>query len=119
MELHDAKVDLLRIIIDEYDAWSSIKMIICDTTAVNTERSNGIVARMQRKMALKGFEKPQYIGCQHHILDRILKHVLDFYVSKTTTKTSLNYKFIDEVLENYEELQNHYKAETEIDKVEG
>ncbi|KAG0716025.1 hypothetical protein GWK47_010572 [Chionoecetes opilio] len=66
-------------------------------------------------MAGKGLEVPQYIGCQHHILGRILKHVLDFYGSKTTTKPSLNYKFIDELLENYKELQSEYKAETEMD----
>ncbi|KAG0728972.1 hypothetical protein GWK47_031335 [Chionoecetes opilio] len=66
-------------------------------------------------MVGKGLEMPQYIGCQHHILDRILKHVLDTYGSKTTTKPSLNYKFIDELLENYKELQSEYKAETEMD----
>ncbi|KAG0724778.1 hypothetical protein GWK47_004959 [Chionoecetes opilio] len=107
--------DALEKIIDEYDAWSSIKMILCDTTTVNTGRSNGVVVIIQRAMVGKGLEMPQYIGCQHHILGRILKHVLDFYVSKTTTKPSLNYKFIDELLENYKELQSEYKAETEMD----
>ena len=56
-------------IIDEYDAWSSITMIICDTTAVNTGHNNGVVVRIQRKMASKNIGIPQYIGCQHHILD--------------------------------------------------
>ncbi|KAG0711498.1 hypothetical protein GWK47_002279 [Chionoecetes opilio] len=54
-------------------------------------------------------ESQSFVG--HHILDRILKHVLDTYGSKTTTKPSLNYKFIDELLENYKELQSEYKAE--------
>ena len=40
----------------------------------------------------------------------------DFHVSEANTKPSLNYKLINEVLENYEELQNQYKAETEITK---
>ncbi|KAG0725974.1 hypothetical protein GWK47_037543 [Chionoecetes opilio] len=66
-------------------------------------------------MVGKDLEMSQYIGCQHHILGGILQHVLDFYVSKTTIKPSLNYKFIDELLENYEELQTEYKAETEMD----
>ena len=26
----------IKTLMDEYDAWKSIKMIICDTTAVNT-----------------------------------------------------------------------------------
>ena len=34
-------------ILDDYDVWSSIKMIICDTTAVNTGHINGVVARIQ------------------------------------------------------------------------
>lgn len=107
--------DALEKVIDEYDAWSSIKMIICDTTSVNTGRLNGVVARIQRAMTGKGLDMPQYIGCQHHILDRILKHILDFYVSEKTTKPSLNYKFVDELLENYNYLQSEYKAETQIE----
>ena len=55
--------DALEKVIDEYDAWSSIKMIICDTTAENTGRSNGVVARIQRAMNGKGLDMPQYIGC--------------------------------------------------------
>jgi len=110
--------DALEKVLDEYDAWSSIRMIVCDTTAVNTGRSNGVVSRIQRTMNEKGLDAPQYIGCQHHILDRILKHVLDFYVSETTTKPSLNYKFIDEILENYENLQSEYKADTHMEETE-
>lgn len=110
--------DALEKVIDEYDAWSSIKMIICDTTAVNTGRSNGVVARIQRAMNGKGLDMPQYIGCQHHILDRILRHVLDFYISETTTKPSLNYKFVNELLENYDHLQSEYVAETQTERDE-
>ena len=35
--------------LDEFDGWSSIKMIVCDTTSVNTGRKNGVVARLQRE----------------------------------------------------------------------
>lgn len=66
--------------IDECDAWPMIKMIICGTTAVNTGRLNDVVNRIQKAMVGKGLEMPQYI------LDRILKYVLDIYLSKTTTK---------------------------------
>lgn len=110
--------DALEKVIDEYDAWSSIRMIVCDTTAVNTGRANGVVVRLQRTMNEKGLDVPQYIGCQHHILDRILKHVLDFYVSKATTKPSLDYEFIDQLVENYTNLQAEYKAETQMDNTE-
>ena len=66
----------LEKVIDD-DAWSSIKMIICDTTSVNTVRLNRLVGRIQRDMTGKGLDRPHYmgvlmyIGCQHHILDRI------------------------------------------------
>ena len=68
----------IKKIIDEFDAWSSIQMIICDTASVNTERKNGIVIHLQREFKNKGFQKPQYIGCQNHVLDLILCHLLDF-----------------------------------------
>ena len=38
----------LEEVISEYDLWNCIKMIICDTTNVNTERTNGIVVRLQQ-----------------------------------------------------------------------
>ena len=67
----------LEKVIYKYDAWSSLKMIIsCDTTVVNARRSNGVAAKIQRAMTGKGFDIPQYIGCQHYILERILRHVL-------------------------------------------
>ena len=53
-------------------------MIIFDTTSVNTGRKNGIVIRLQKEFENKGFQKPQYIGCQNHALDLILRHLLDF-----------------------------------------
>lgn len=101
-------------VLEEFDAWSSIKMIICDTTAVNTGHINGVVVKIQQKMREKGFEQPQYIGCQHHILDRILKHVLDYFVGKHTTKPSLNYDYIERIVEEYAVLQTSYKSDIKI-----
>ena len=39
----------IKKIIDEFDAWSSNQMIICDATSVNTGRKNGIVIRLQKE----------------------------------------------------------------------
>ena len=108
----------IRTIIDDYDAWSSIKMIICDTAVVNTGHKNGDVVRIQQKMLQMGLNMPQYIGCQHHVLDRILKHVLDFYLNKHTTGPNLNYTFIDEITEGYEVLKESYTPEVEMLAVE-
>ena len=71
----------------KFDAWSSIQMIICDSTSVNTGRKNGIAIRLQKEFGNKGFQKPQYIGCQNHVLDLILRHLLDFNFPTASKKT--------------------------------
>ena len=38
----------IKTLMDEYDAWKSIKMIICDTTAVNIGKENSIVVKFQK-----------------------------------------------------------------------
>ena len=84
-------------------------MIICDTTAVNTGRVHGIVKLIQDDVFSKGFQKPQYIiGCQHHVLDLLLKHVMNFVIQEPTSKPELNYSFIDKLTENYVSLQADY-----------
>ena len=99
----------LHQLIDEYDAWENICMIICDTTAVNTGRLHGIAKLIQDDVVSKGFQKPQYIGCQHHVLDLLLKHVMDFLIQEPTSKPELNYSFIDKLTENYVSLQADYR----------
>lgn len=37
-------------IIDDFAAWSSIKMIIFDTTVVNSGHNYAVVAKMQQKL---------------------------------------------------------------------
>lgn len=98
----------LHQLINEYNAWKNIRMIICDTTAVNTGRLHGIVKMIQDDVMSKGFQKPQYIGCQHHVLDLLLKHVMNFVIRESTTKPELNYPFIDTISNNYATLQDDY-----------
>ena len=100
----------IKKIIDEFDAWSSIQMIICDTTSVNTGRKNRIVIGLLKEFESKGFQKPQYIGCQNHVLDLILRHLLDFNFPTASKKPEINYSFVDDVLNDYEKLQNEYIA---------
>ncbi len=64
----------------------------------------------------QGYPAPQYIGCQHHILDRILKHVLDFYIKTPSSKPNLNYEFIDILSNRYDELQQQYSGKLAIKK---
>ena len=90
-------------------------MIICDTTAVNTGRVNGVVVKLLKKMAEMSLERPQFISCQHHILDRILKHVLDFYISKHSTKPNLSYEFVEKITKNYKSLQELYHGDSNVE----
>ncbi|ELU18836.1 hypothetical protein CAPTEDRAFT_210307 [Capitella teleta] len=60
-------------VIDECNLWGSIKMIISDTTSVNTGNKAEVGMRQQKMFAIRGHQKPQFIGCQHHVLDQILR----------------------------------------------
>ena len=103
---------------DEFEAWGNLKMIICDTTAVNTGQLNEVVVKIQNEMPRWGLHAAQYIGCHHHILDRILRHVLDYYNPTTSTKPSLNNEFVDDVINNYSNLLENYKPDTAMEIVE-
>lgn len=54
--------------------------------------------KLKTEMVIRGFVQPQYIGYQHHIYDTIVKHMLDFFNQTFTTKPTLNYEFVDEVI---------------------
>ena len=108
----------LQDLLDDYNAWNSIQMIISDITAVNTGGKNGVVAKLQKTFRDKGFDEPQYIGCQHHILDLVLRHVLDFFFPIQSQSPNINYKFIDEIMEHYDDLKNAYKGTAVIAEYE-
>ena len=43
----------------------------------HTGRQIWIVVQLQNKFAVKKLEEPQYIGCQQHILDRVVRVIMD------------------------------------------
>ena len=70
-------------------------MVVADTTSVNTGAKNGIVAKTMQHFDKLHIEWPKFISWQHHILDRILKHVMDQYLGSTiTTSPDSSYDFI-------------------------
>ena len=100
----------LKKVLDQFDAWKNIAMIICDTTAVNTGCLNGVVKQLEDDVVSAGFAKPQYIGCQHHVLDLIVKHVLDYATKEPdTSKPKLSYFFIATLDNEYLSLQTEYE----------
>ena len=105
----DTVVKGIVAVLDEYNLWKSIKMIVADTTSVNTGRRNGIVVQLQRMFAKKKLEEPQFIGCQHHVLDRVLRIFMDDKIGGNKTSNNIEYPFVQELLKNYDELRNHFK----------
>ena len=68
---------------------------------------------MQKEFENKGFRKPQYIGCQNHVLDLIRCHLFDLNLSTASKKkqtTEINYSFVDDLSNDFEKLQNEYIA---------
>ncbi|CAI9729660.1 Hypothetical predicted protein [Octopus vulgaris] len=81
-------------------------MIVADTTSLNTGKRNGIVNQLQRLFAQKSLKGLQFIGCQHHILDRVLRIVVNNLEKKSSP--NIEYTFIPELLSNYEKLQANF-----------
>ena len=79
-----------------------------DTTAVNNRRLSGVVVKIQNDMEKFGYSKPKFIGCQHHILDTILRHILNNLLDGSTKKHQINYKFMNELIDKYPYLQEKY-----------
>lgn len=61
-----------------------------DITAVNTERENGVIAKLQTQFIPKNLGASQFIGCQHNILDLVLHHLMDFVFSTKLRLPSIN-----------------------------
>lgn len=51
----------------------------------------------------------QYIGCQHHVLYLILRHVMDEVLDGKTSSPNIGYHFVADLAENYENLKSSYK----------
>ena len=101
-EKADTAVKGITAALDECNLWKSIKMIVADTTNVNTGRRSGIVIQLQRLFAQKKLEEPQFIGCQHHVLDRVLRIVIDDELGGINTSPNIEYSFIPKLVKNCE-----------------
>jgi hypothetical protein len=97
-------------VIIQYDLGSSIKIIICDTTSTNTGSRNGVVVQLQTYFQRNYEHTPQYIGCQQHILDRVLRVVMDSVFHCSSTSPNISYPFVDQVVNNYEDLKNQFNS---------
>lgn len=103
----------IKDILSKFELYECIKMIICDTTAVNTGNKNGVVIQLQNYFKSIKLNTPQYVGCQHHILDLILRHVMDELLGGKTSSPEICYNFIPELINNYNELKISYTQNKE------
>lgn len=78
-------------VVDEYQLWGSINMIVADTTKVNTGKQSGVVVRLQRLFTSRGHQAPQFISCQHHVLDRIPRLVINQDLKANTSSPNIEY----------------------------
>ena len=102
-------------VLEEFQLWNSIVMIIADTTSVNTGRKTGVVVRLQKMFNEKAGTNPKFYGCQHHILDRILRLVMDnSFGSATATSPDIEYPFVKILLKDYEKLKKEFKNGEEM-----
>ena len=83
-------------------------MIVTDTTAVNTGKKNGVVVILQRQQKLLNLPVAQYVGCQHHVLDRILKHVMYETLEGATRSPDIAYNFVDDNVTKYDSLKTKF-----------
>lgn len=96
-------------VLQEYDLLQSecIKMIVSDTCNGNTGRKNGVVVQLQRHF----IHPVQYVGCQHHVLDLILKHVIEQFFAENARSPNIEYYFVMEVTKNYEDMKKKFMEE--------
>ena len=100
-------------VIEEFNLWPSIKMIVADTTSVNTGKKSGVVVRLQQKFIDKGYEAPQFVSCQHHVLDRILCLVMNDELGCDSRSPEIEYFFVCEVTKNYDQLRSTFENGTD------
>lgn len=104
--------------LNKFNLWRSIKMIVCDTTSVNTGIQNGVVVLLKKHFQSISLPLPQYIGCQHHVLDLLLRHVMDEVLGGATSSPNIGYNFVSELVNNYEHLRRSYRQNTVLIKYE-
>lgn len=109
----------LQYVLEEFNLWGSIVMIVADTTSVNTGKRSGVVVRLQEMFEEKGYPKPKFISCQHHVLDRILRVVMDDELHGSTKSPNIEYFFVHDLMSNYDKLKAAFSNGTTEIKEKG
>ena len=109
LKLKDGKAqtitERLQDVLEEFNLWGSIVMIVVDTTSVNTGKKTGVVVWLLQMFDDKGHPKPKFISCQHHVLDHVLHVVMDDELHGSTKSPNIEYFFVQDLMSNYDKLK--------------
>ena len=68
----------------------------------------------------KGYHKPKFISCQHSVLDRVLRVVMDDELHGSTKSPNIEYFFVQDLISNYDKLKAAFSnSKTEIKESDG
>ena len=96
-------------VLDEFNLWGSVLMLIANTTSVNTGKKIGVIIRLQQMFEKNG--SPKFISCQHHVLDRILRLVIDDELHSSTKSPDIDYFFVKDLTSKYDHLKEAFSNE--------
>lgn len=71
--------------------------------SVSTGRTSGVEVRLQRVFPSKGYDKPEFVSCQHHFLDRIQHIAMDEELAGASNSPYIEYFLVKELRISYEE----------------
>lgn len=95
----------LQGVLQDFNLWGSVHMIIADTTSVNTGKKTGVVVQLQQMFEKNGSPRPKFISCQHHVLDRILRVVMDIELHGSTKSPHIEYFFVNDLMKKYDQMK--------------
>ena len=124
LKLKDGKAQTiaqgLQDVLEEFNLWGLVVLIVANTTSVNTGKKTGIVVRQQQMFKAKGHPKPKFISCQHHVLDHVLPVVMDNELHRSTKSPNIKYFFVQDFMSNYDKLKAAFSnGKTEIKETGG
>ena len=94
--------------IEKYTLKDKIKIVICDTTAVNTGCKNGIVTNLR-----KFIPTIIYHPCRLHVLDRVLRVYLDSVFITSKKSPNIDYQFITDLTLYFDTFVTNYKPNSQ------
>ena len=98
-------------VLDDFNLWGSVLMLITDTSSVNTGKKIGVVNRLQQMFEKNGSPGPKFISCQHHVLDRILRLVMDDELHGSTKSPDIDNFFVNDLTSKYDHLKEAFSNE--------